>query len=267
MKTTFKKKTGDLAEVQSKLDAIQAKINSESTRLDAMVTNEQAAIAKKKTKIDEDNATFIEKIKEEITDNAKVTIGHFQKKLDGEIANLKEKISDLKNESVADREKIKELLNISSDESLTKDYSDLSNEEKAPANRWSWLAAICFACIPITAILSAAFLGVPETVSLNSLLVRYSLPFSFLILGIYASKKSSHHRDTHLRAKRTHIRFSTLEPYLEKFTPEKRDEIRKELIGEFFMEKESEKAKSPMFGLSFKQVNKLIEHIKTTPKL
>lgn len=260
----IEKKNDELDNLNNTLEAIRAKIDTESQRLDSMVTNEQAALADKKVKIDEDNSAFIEKTKEEITNKANIEVENFKAELASDVTSLKEEISVLRDESKSDQSKIRELLKIASDDTLTKDYSDLSREEKQPAKNWSDLAVASFLSVPVTAVIVTLCYGIPDELSLNSLLVRFSLPFSFLIIGIYASKKSSHHRDTHLRAKRTHIRFSTLEPYLEKFNPEKRDEIREQLIDEFFKEKEPEKVKSPFIGLSVKQVSELIEQVRST---
>lgn len=243
-----------LATLDEQLQVTKDRIDTEAQRLDTLVTTEQEALNTKKQQIDVSNSEFLENAKSKIVAENEELL----QELLGEIQSRLERVKATEKESSLNARKIEQHLGLSAEKILTKDYSDITTEERSPQKWWNFISILCFLMVPAFSVLIFFTIELPQTWTLVGLLARIVPGSSFLIPAIFAASKASKHREAQLRARRTHVRLTTLEPFLAKFNENERGELRKSLLDEFFKEKPIQTEREPIFfGISLRKAAEL----------
>lgn len=230
-------------ELENRLKKIDERTNIEAARLDNLVAKEQELFSIKKNALEETNKLNFSQLEQEIENYKSEKNTVFKRFIDDAEGKLA---------------KITELYDLASETSVSGFFVKLSQTEKKDANLYRYLAALFYCIIPISAI-GLYFAGEQDTFTLESIAIKILVGTTFLVPAIYFSRESQKHRQQQFNAQKTGIRTQSFEPFISKLTNEDASELRKEMVQEWFTDKEKDtEKKEPIFGLSINKVTKLL---------
>jgi len=254
----IKNQKSEIENLQNDLSKAKTTIDAQSVRLDTLVDSAQTTFNEKRSEVGVENDKLISEFRKELdtertaqTKKFEEAQGAFQGYLDGKQIEADERIR-----------KLDVLLGLAGDKSLIADYSEISKKEGGASFWWSIAAIVILVFgIAIGASIVLTY-GLPDRMTIPSLISRIILPLSVFVPGFYCAAKAREHRNVQVLARSTGVRLATLEPYLAKMSEEKRAEKRAELLDEFFKSKTVTSKRAPLIGMSSKNMLELIKEVK-----
>jgi hypothetical protein len=130
------------------------------------------------------------------------------------------------------RDEAAALVELISSSAMSHEYSKTAASQGKYTKIWQAVAASTFAAL----IGYLVIWGAPATIQVSwpGVIYRISTTLSFVILGAYAARQAAVHRQAEQRAKRLHLEFTAIEPYLASLPDEQRHWVRMELAGKLF---------------------------------
>lgn len=244
--------------LEGELKKAKSVIDSQASRLDALVDQAQTTFNEKRSEIVKENDVQLSELRTSLDKER----GLQKEKYEGHLEDLLDLVSDKKVEADDKIKDLDKLLGLAGKKSLIADYSKISDSEGFASMVWSIFAIIILGSGVGIGVYILVIYGSPSEMTIPGLISRVILPFSVFVPGFYCAAKARGHREVQIRARNTGVRLTTLEPFLTKFSAETQNDIRATLVEEFFKSKEIKKEISSLFGIHPKNIIEYAKELK-----
>ncbi len=155
--------------------------------------------------------------------------------------NLFENLTNNKSEALIDNLETKKkeasrLLEAIGNTGITGNYQKIASSESTQANIWRWITVSFFAIgVAIAVTTFCKFLDQPDKdQNFWPVVIRLLFAIAITAPAWYTAKESARHRTNSDRAKQTELELASLGPFIELMDAEKKNEIREQLIKQYF---------------------------------
>lgn len=253
-------------EFSQKLAQHNEALNNEKSRIDKIVSDFQSTILEVRTKIEEqaseqrdDIEVSYEEFKNDIYNKVQESLDKAKKNFDELINNYKINAERSIKDIESKKEEAAKLLGLASNIVHAGSYKKTSTEEKIVADKLRNFALISFgSAVIIGVIFLIISLIWPPT--WQAIATRLSVIALVIGIGIYCAHESAQHRAEERNNKRMELELTSIDPYLESISDDKRDEVKVRLASRFFANSEIKNTKtSKTSPFIVKKLFKLLE--------
>lgn len=266
---------------QNTLNTLSERINSEKTAAATITAQfQQQFLEAQEKRLNDFNAHMkaSKEAMEALKTNASEEISEQQERLhtavDDKITELSSRVEAALEEMEEKNQKASKLFEAVGVKTHTYNYAAVSEKEERTANKLR-LLALFFMIVAISVLVAPSVIEAVKTATPHAwqeiwqnMLTRLPVSLVILLPAGYLISESSKHRDIQRKNKGIELELAALSPYLELFDDSKKQEIKEQLVGKYFVgheqgnkEQKKEETKSLIQEIVPEVVGKVFERL------
>jgi hypothetical protein len=221
-------------------------IEKHKERLDSIISELQSQFSQSEdrnrekfsSQLEEESEKF-EELREEFKQEQNGLVNETNENFNTLSSGITEKSEEILDTLEEKKLEASDLVQVIGNIGVTGNYQKIANQEKKTADTFR-LIALGFMALMVFGIIYTIFIAADNGFDWKLALFRLGAAMIFAIPASYAARESSKHRQAELTNRRIELELASLNPYMEKLPPEKKNELKEKLIEKFFGRQDQE---------------------------
>lgn len=240
--------TEELRVLHLQIEQLESAVEEHKKSMDSQISQWQQQFSDAQEKRSEKYLEWREKVESDVRKQNTEIVQKSKEEVSLLRDTVQQELHELQQDASAKHERIMELYELASGDSVAGGFSKTSNDETKQANIWRWISIgfivattfwLIFAYQQSTGISIDAATSTFDNFSWHRAFLSFSITGVLLFGAGYAGRQSSLHREEAESSRKFALQIKALDPYISSLDESVQQEVKKELTGKFFVGFES----------------------------